>query len=189
MTISISILQTLGGLAPAIVDALRVGLPTLQGEWATANATAASRLALPPELAPRAIVAVGDAQQLPAQAQSWLTVAARLTSSTPMASGSLTTHVYEVALTAYTRRQVRRAPDPSSTDLDADTTVQTSATLAAMALASMAAQAVVRYLPGTLGVYHVQMITTAPARYASAEVYAHTSTLRVTQRATTGATL
>jgi hypothetical protein len=106
-----------------------------------------------------------------------------------MASGSLTTHTYEVSLTAYTRRQVRRAPDPSSSSLDPDTTVQTSATLAAMALATMAAQAVVRYLPTTLGVYHAQTTGSAPARGASAEVYAHTTTVRVTQRATTGASL
>jgi hypothetical protein len=186
---SISILQALGGLAPAIVDSLRVNLPTLQGEWATANATAASRLALPPELDPRAVIAAGGEQQLPAQAQSWIVVSTRLVGSVPMASGSLTTHTYEVSLTAYTRRQVRRAPDPSSSSLDPDTTVQTSATLAAMALATMAAQTVGRYLPTTLGVYHAQTTGSAPARGASAEVYAHTTTVRVTQRATTGASL
>lgn len=137
---SISILQTLGGLAPAIVDCLRANLATIQGEWATANASATSALALPPTLATRAIIAAGDDQQLPAQAQSWLVVSTRLTASAPMASGSLTTHTYEVSLTAYTRRQVRRAPDPSSSSLDPDTTVQTSAVLAVQALASMAAQ-------------------------------------------------
>lgn len=186
---SIGIIQTLGGLAPAVVDCLRANLPTVQAQWATANATAASRLALPPALDPRAVIAVGGEQQLPAQAQSWLAVGVRLVGSSPMASGSLTVHTYDVALTAYTRRQVRRAPDPSSTDLDPDPTVQTSATLAAMALASMAAQTVVRYLPTTLGVYHAELLASAPSRGASAEVYAHTTTVRVTQRATTGASL
>lgn len=183
------ITQTLGGLAPAVVDVLRANLATLQGEWATANASGAYRLALPPTLDPRAVIAVGSEQQLPAQAQSWITATAALGGSTPLASGPLTTHTYTVTLTAYTRRQVRRAPDPSSAALDADTTVQTSAVLASQALATMAAQTLARFLPTVAGVYHVQLTGSAAARGQTSETYAHAATLRVTQRATTGATL
>ena len=185
---TIGVMQSLGGFAPAVVDCLRARLETQRAAWASANATAPSRVALPPAIPARAIILVGDEQQLPAQAQTWLTVAVAQQGLRPTASGTRAHGAYTVTLTAYTRRQVYRVPDPSSAATDADTTVQTSATSAAVAVATLAAQALVTYQADIAGVYHVEQGASAPARAKTSEVYAHAVTLTMHATTTTGGT-
>lgn len=185
---TIGVMQSLGGFAVAVLDCLRARLETQRSAWATANASASSRVMLPPELPARAIVLVGDEPQLPAQAQTWLTVAVSQQGLTPTASGTRAHGAYTVQLTAYTRRQVYRQPDPSSAALDADKTVQTSATSAAVALVTLAAQALVTYQADIAGVYHIAQGASSPARAKTAEVYAHSITLTLRAVTTTGGT-
>lgn len=185
---TIGVMQSLGGIAVQVVDCLRARLETQRTAWATANASASSRVMLPPELPARAIILVGDEQQLPAQAQTWLTVSVSQQPLTPTASGTRAHGAYTVTLTAYTRRQVYRQPDPSSAALDADKTVQTSATSAALAVATLAAQALVTYQADIAGCYHVAQGSSSPARGKTSEVYAHSVTLTLRAVTTTGGT-
>lgn len=183
---TVGVMQSLGGFAVAVVDCLRNRLETQRSAWASANASASSAVMLPPQIPARAILLVGDEQQLPAQAQTWLTVSLAQSPLTPTASGTRAHGAYNVTLTAYTRRQVYRQPDPSQIALDADKTVQTSATSAAIALATLAAQTLVLYQSDIEGVYHVAQGSSAPARAKTTEVYAHAITLTLRAITTTG---
>lgn len=185
---TIGVMQSLGGFAVDILDCLRARLETQRLLWATANATASSAVALVPELPARAIILVGDEQQLPAQAQTWLTVAVTQSVLNPTASGTLARGIYTVTLTAYTRRQVYRQPDPTINTLDADKTVQTSTQSAAVALATLAAQALVTYQADIAGVYHLAQGASTPARGKTSEVFGHAVTLTMYARTTTGGT-
>jgi len=185
---TIGVMQSLGGFAPAVVDCLRARLETQRALWVTANASASSAVALPPAIPTGAIILVGDEQQLPAQSQTWLTVAVAQNGINPTASGTRGHGIYAVTLTAYTRRQVYRHPDPSLPTLDADRTVQTSAQSAALAVATLAAQALVTYQADIAGVYHVAQGPSTPARGKTTEVYAHAVTLTMHAVTTTGGT-
>lgn len=185
---TIGVMQSLGGFAVLALDCLRARLETQRLLWVTANAAASSAVALVPELPSRAIILVGDEQQLPAQAPTWLTVAVAQSGITPTASGTRGRGAYTVTLTAYTRRQVYRQPDPSQSALDADKTVQTSAQSAAVALATLAAQALVTYQADLAGVYHLAQGPSTPARGKTPEVFAHAVTLTMYAVTTTGGT-